>query len=140
MNTNKMELIEEYPIKNTFYSHNNIATSQIDYFMHKVAERSMQYKVTIKDMEPLNVSDHTLVITEIKGTIARKERTIDKTIKRTNWKKCDKQLYQDIVSSKLSEIELNVSNTAKEIIDKLENIFHEAGKSSIPNYRKEIVI
>jgi hypothetical protein len=41
-------------------------------------------------MEPLNVSDHTLVIAELKGEIIRKHRKLTPIMKRPNWRKCDK--------------------------------------------------
>jgi hypothetical protein len=50
--------------------------SQIDYIMHQDIEKHISYKVCIYDMEPLNVSDHTLVIAELKGEIIRKHNIL----------------------------------------------------------------
>jgi hypothetical protein len=71
-----------------------MSISQIDYIMHKDIERHISYKVCIYDIEPLNVSDHTLVIAELKGEIIRKHRKLTTIMKRPNWRKCDKDLYK----------------------------------------------
>ena len=43
--------------------------------MHKSTEKTMEYRVKILDLEPLNVSDHTLVIADMSGTAKRKRET-----------------------------------------------------------------
>jgi exonuclease III len=65
MESNGMKLVNGYPTKFTFYHHNQKSTSQIDYIMHKSKEKAMEYRVKILDLEPLNVSDHTLVIADM---------------------------------------------------------------------------
>ena len=69
--------------------------SQIDCIMHQDIERHISYKVCIYDMEPLNVSDHTLVIAELKGEIIRMHRKLTTITNRPNWRKCDKDLYKE---------------------------------------------
>ena len=54
------------------------------------------------DMEPLNVSDHTLVIAELKGEIIRKHRKLTTIMKRPNWRKCDKDLYKETLAQSLN--------------------------------------
>ncbi|VDI15595.1 Hypothetical predicted protein [Mytilus galloprovincialis] len=69
---NELEMVNNYPIKPTFYNQNKISKSQIDYFLHKRAEKNIRYTISISDMEPLNVSDHTIVIAKVLGTLNRK--------------------------------------------------------------------
>jgi hypothetical protein len=59
-------------------------------------------------MEPLNVSDHTLVIAELKGEIIRKHRKLTTIMKRPNWRKCDKDLYKETLAQSLSKIEFDM--------------------------------
>ena len=84
-----MKLVNKYPTKTTFYHHNQRSTSQIDYIMHKSTEKTMEYRVKILDLEPLNVSDHTLVIEDMSGTVTKKKRNENVIIKRPDWRKCD---------------------------------------------------
>ena len=57
--------------------------------MHKSTEKTMEYRVKILDLEPLNVSDHTLVIEDMSGTVTKKKRNENVIIKRPDWRKCD---------------------------------------------------
>ncbi|CAC5416987.1 unnamed protein product [Mytilus coruscus] len=99
--SNELELANKYPIKPTFYNHNKISKSQIDYFLYKRAEKKIRYTVSISDIEPLNISDHTIVIAEVLGTLIRKQRQITKMVKRPDWRKCDKDRYQEAITTKL---------------------------------------
>ena len=81
MESNGMKLVNGYPTKFTFYHHNQKSTSQIDYIMHKSKEKAMEYRVKILDLEPLNVSDHTLVIADMSGTVTKKKRNENVIIK-----------------------------------------------------------
>ena len=87
-----MKLVNGYPTKSTFYHHNQKSTSLIDYIMHNSTEKTMENRVKILDLVPLNVSDHTLVIADMSGTVTKKKRNV--IIKRPDWRKCDKQIYQ----------------------------------------------
>jgi hypothetical protein len=95
MESNQLFLTKGYPAKPTCFNHNRMSMSQIDYIMHQDIERHISYKVCIYDMEPLNVSDHTLVIAELKGEIIRKHRKLTTITNRPNWRKCDKDLYKE---------------------------------------------
>ncbi|XP_063447072.1 uncharacterized protein LOC134726592 [Mytilus trossulus] len=89
-------------------------------------------------MEPLNVSDHTIVYATIQAEVVRTKRKTTKVIKRPNWKRCDKNSYQASILKNLHEINIqNLSSSAEEI-EKLTNILHMAGKDAIPNYRKQV--
>ncbi|VDI59355.1 Hypothetical predicted protein [Mytilus galloprovincialis] len=135
---NQLLLVENFPNKNTFYHHNGLYKSQIDYFLHKSNFGMLDYKVEILDMEPLNVSDHTIVYATIQAEVVRTKRKTTKVIKRPNWKRCDKNSYQASILKNLDEINIqNLSSSAEEI-EKLTNILHMAGKDSIPNYRKQV--
>ena len=140
MESNGMKLVNEYPIKSTFYHHNQKSTSQIDYIMHKSTEKTMVYRVKILDLEPLNVLDHTLVIADMSGTVTRKKRNENVIIKRPDWRKCDKQIYQQNIVENLAEIDCSKLDSASEAVNKLEQLFHNAGNASIPNYRKTVTI
>lgn len=140
LTNNELEMVHNYPIKPTFYNHNKISKSQIDYFLHKKAEKNIRYTVSISDMEPLNVSDHTIVIAKVVGTLNRKQRQITKIVKRPDWRKCDKQIYQEAITTKLKEIDLTEIQTTSEAIENLRNILHHAGNLSIPKYRKQTIV
>jgi hypothetical protein len=109
MESNQLLLTKGYPEKPTFFNHNKMSMSQIDYIMHQDIERHISYKVCIYDMEPLNVSDHTLVIAELKGEIIRKHRKLTTIMKRPNWRKCDEDLYKETLVQGLSKIEFDNS-------------------------------
>ena len=140
MESNGMKLVNGYPTKSTFYHHNQKSTSQIDYIMHKSKEKAMEYRVKILDLEPLNVSDHTLVIADMSGTVTKKKRNENVIIKRPDWRKCDKQIYQQNIVENLTELNCSKIDSASEAVNKLEQLFHNAGNASIPNYRKTVTI
>ncbi|CAC5420034.1 unnamed protein product [Mytilus coruscus] len=137
---NELELENKYPIKPTFYNHNKISKSQIDYFLHKRAVKNIQYTVSILNIQPLNVSDHTIVIAEVIGILNRKQRQITKMLKRPDWRKCDKDIYQETIATKLKEIDFTTIKTTTEAIENLENIFHHRGNLSMPKYRKQSIV
>ncbi|CAG2243425.1 unnamed protein product [Mytilus edulis] len=64
----------------------------------------------------------------------------NKIVKRPDWRKCDKQIYQEAITTKLKEIDLTEIQTTSEAIENLENILHHAGNLSIPKYRKQSVV
>lgn len=108
--------------------------------MHKSSEKTMEYRVKILELEPLNVSDHTLVIANMSGTATKKKRNETVIIKRRDWRKCDKQIYQQTIVENLTEIDCSNIDNASEAVNKLEQLFHNAGNASIPNYRKTVTI
>jgi len=132
----------KYPRKPTFYHHNGQSVSQIDYIMHKERPTHLEYKVENHDMDPLNVSDHSLVTATV-PVILKNTKTKDQTqfiIKKPNWSKCDKEKYQSTIRNSITRKDTtNLENAADEI-NKLTNILHKAGKASIPNYRAKVSI
>lgn len=80
--TNRLKLTEEYPHRDTFYYHNGLYSSQIDYIMHKCNGEVLNYRVTAMDMDmdPINVSDHTLVYATIQTTFKQSQRETLKSI------------------------------------------------------------
>ncbi|CAC5418331.1 unnamed protein product [Mytilus coruscus] len=61
-------------------------------------------------------------------------------VKRPDWRKCDKDRYQEAITTKLKEIDLTAIKTTTEAIENLENILHHAGNLSIPKYRKQSIV
>ncbi|VDI17433.1 Hypothetical predicted protein [Mytilus galloprovincialis] len=101
---------------------------------------STLYTVKIDDRNPLNVSDHTLLIAIIHGVIKGSQSSIGKKqiIKRPNWTRCDKEKYQEAIRESVTNIDtVNLDNASSEI-SKLVDLLQSAGKKSIPNYRETI--
>ncbi|VDI03339.1 Hypothetical predicted protein [Mytilus galloprovincialis] len=139
---NGLCLTDNYPKAPTFYHHNGVMSSQIDYFIHKDRDVNFIYTVKIDDRNPLNVSDHTLLIAIIHGVIKASQSSVGKKqiIKRPNWTRCDKEKYQEAIRESVTNIDtVNLDNASSEI-SKLVDLLHSAGKKSIPNYRETITV
>ncbi|CAC5391669.1 unnamed protein product [Mytilus coruscus] len=136
---------ETQPLENlkmrikTFYHQNGLHKSQKDYFLHKSNFGTLDYKVKILDMEPLNVSNHTLVYAVMQTEVIRTTRNTAEVIKRPNWKICDKNSYKASILKSLDEINIHNLRSSTEEIEKLTNILHMAGQDAIPNYNKKQV-
>jgi hypothetical protein len=74
------------------------------------------------------------------GTVTKKKRNENVIIKRPDWRKCDKQIYQQNIVEHLTELDCSKIDKASEAVNKLEQLFHNAGNASIPNYRKTVTI
>ncbi|CAG2236429.1 unnamed protein product [Mytilus edulis] len=139
---NGLCLTDNYPKAPTFYHHNGVMSSQIDYILHKDCDVNFIYTVKIEDRNPLNVSDHTLLIARIHGVIKASQSSVGKKqiIKRPNWARCDKEKYQEAIRESVTNIDtVNLDNASNEI-SKLIDLLHSAGKKSIPNYRETITV
>jgi hypothetical protein len=74
------------------------------------------------------------------GTVTKKKRNENVIIKRPDWRKCDKQIYQQNIVENLTKLDCSKIDSASEAVNKLEQLFHNAGNASIPNYRKTVTI
>ena len=61
---NGLKLANNHPERPTFFHHNGKYKSQIDYFLFKSTEH-LNASVKIKEIDALNTSDHTLVLTTV---------------------------------------------------------------------------
>ena len=139
MDNNELCLVDGYPDTHTFHHHNGLYSSQIDYIMHKKDTTIQDYRISISDMDPLNVSDHTLVYAVLNSTYSKMTKDSNKIIKRPNWNKCDKEKFKDSIRHSLTKIDLGTNSVETEIT-RLTNILHKARSESIPDYRKQVKI
>jgi hypothetical protein len=72
--------------------------------------------------------------------VTKKKRNENVIIKRPDWRKCDKQIYQQNIVENLTELDCSKIDSASEAVNKLEQPFHSAGNDSMPNYRKTVAI
>ena len=63
-------------------------------FLHRSNNETLNYKINSVDVEPLNVSEHTLVYAGMKTEVMRAVRKTVKIVKRVNLKKWDTISYQ----------------------------------------------
>ncbi|CAC5389756.1 unnamed protein product [Mytilus coruscus] len=125
---NGLCLTDNYPKVPTFYHHNGVMSSQIDYIIHKDCDVNFTYTVKIEDRNPLNVSDHTLLIAVVPGIIKGSQSSLGKKqiIKRPNWARCDKEKYQEAIRESVANIDtVNLENASIEI-SKLVDLLHSA--------------
>lgn len=134
---NNLCLSKDYPRKETFYHHNGLYSSQIDYFLHKKHE-DFNYRVKINDLDPLNVSDHTLITatTTIKSKKCKSREQNQKIVTKPNWTKCDIGLYQEKLRESIKNKDIHALRNSTIEIENLTNLLHESGRASIPNYRR----
>ena len=87
------------------------------------------------DMDPLNTSDHTLIILKLDITLQRNKTATKrrKIVCRPKWDKCNKSTYKKEVSKSLCNI--NKILSPKEKLNELNNALHSAGKEAMPRYR-----
>lgn len=134
---NNLCLSKDYPRKETFYHHNGLYSSQIDYFVHKKHE-DLNYQVKINDLDPLNVSDHTLITATIPVATKELKRREQghKIMTKPNWSKCNMDVYQEKLRESIKNKNVHVLGNSTTEIENLTMLLHESGRASIPNYRK----
>lgn len=106
--------------------------------MHKERPTHLEYKVENHAMDPLNISDHSLVTATVRVVLKNTKDQTQFITKKPNWSKCDTEKYQSNIRNSITRIDTtNLENAADEI-NKLTNMLHKAGKASIPNYRAKV--
>lgn len=92
----------------TFYQHKGIMSSKIDYIIHIDCGVNIKYTVKTEDRNPLNVSDHTLLICIIPGIIKDTYRSPGKikNIKRLKWARCYQKKYQEAIRESVANIDI----------------------------------
>ena len=83
---NDLQMANQYPCKSTFFHHNGKSESQIDYFIHH-EQNNVPYSVKIHDMDPINVSDHTMISATLELSLKRIKKYTELIISKPKWKK-----------------------------------------------------
>jgi len=139
LHESRISLNSDYPVKPTFFHHNERDKAQIDF----IATDLPGARIKIYDQTPLNTSDHILVSASFSGIRTTKmnaAKAPDFIPTKPKWYRCDHTLYQDTINTLL---QTNSCHTTK--VDKtqilldtvhLENVVKEAAHRSIPGHNK----
>ena len=102
---NSLRQTDDYPNNPTFYHHNGLYTSQIDFILHKGRESNISYKVQNEGLHPLNASDHCLLTAKFHVKLKNTKNTnrTPQIVKKPNWNKCEKEKYQESVQQSLKK-------------------------------------
>ena len=135
------KFVEEYQLctdekireKPTFWHHNHKFQSQIDYIF--ALRRDLN--VNIHEMNPVNVSDHTLLTTELDLKLEMKNKGSKHYIEirtKPKWKKGNIPRYREEIKAHLKKP--TKQDNTKSKLNNLIHTLHQAGQKSIPSYRK----
>ena len=96
---------DNYPVKPTFYDHDNKSSSQIDYlFTLKDQIKDGIRAIKIWGHQNLNTSDHVLITGTINiSQIKKKSKSLPTTTlyRKPKWSKCDDQMYLNSINTYL---------------------------------------
>ena len=121
-----------YPITDTFFHHNNIYSSQIDYILC-FNDSGVISNVTIDEQSPTNLSTHVPVTAELTFSLNRAVCCSDECMppsSKIKWDKCDKKLFQRLVTEKLENFDMNSGESTNDQIIKLSNILRTCAEGS----------
>lgn len=99
-----------YPQDSTFFHHNDVDRSQLDYILVKADNKDMVYNIEVKRVSGVNLSTHVPVEGSIDfggviyGTDIELSNSVDPACNvkpRIKWHKCDLKEYQKLVDTEL---------------------------------------
>ena len=134
---------DNYPVKPTFYHHDNKSSSQIDYlFTLKDQIKDGIRAIKIWGHQNLNTSDHVLITGTINiSQIKKKSKSLPTTTlyRKPKWNKCDDQMYLNSVDTYLDrkpKCQMDKTNFQLVLdVMHLANVLHTATENAIPNHK-----
>ena len=134
LNENGLRITPCMPYSPTYYHFDNISTSRIDLYIHRISEDPID-KIYVLARNPTNISPHDAVIAALVGDFkCMIEAKNHPPQKRVIWKKIDKTRYKEQTEAQLTSLIQYMENMPASVVtQRLNKILNQCALKNCPD-------
>ena len=137
-------LPQNYPVKSTFYHHNNVSSSQIDYILSFNAINILS-DIVIYEHSAVNLSTHLPTVASLYCNLnsTKDHSEYTETSARNGkikWDKCDIEKYQQLLNEQLEMVDFNTGTVDEKLLlvsNIMKNCANESVLTTVNSLRKK---